>query len=54
MGGILVHANVMCSLSALGATMPYNPIHYSDRMSPENAHELMGFYMEVLVLGVIL
>ncbi len=23
-------------------------------MSPENAHKLMGFYTEVLVLGVIL
>ncbi len=42
-----------------------NPIHvvgnsltlyilYSACMSPENAHKLMGFYMEVLILGVIL
>ncbi len=23
-------------------------------MSPENTHKLMGFYMEVLILGVIL
>ncbi len=23
-------------------------------MSPENSHKLMGFYMEVLILGVIL
>ncbi len=22
-------------------------------MSPENTHELMGFYIEVLILGVI-
>ncbi len=25
---------------------------YSACMSPENAHKLMGFYMEVLILGV--
>ncbi len=31
---------------------PYTP--YSARMSPENAHKLMGFYMEFLILGVIL
>ncbi len=30
----------------------YTP--YSARMSPENTHKLMGFYMEVLVLGIIL
>ncbi len=30
----------------------YTP--YSARMSPENTHKLMGFYMEVLILGVIL
>ncbi len=24
---------------------------YSARMSPENSHKLMGFYMEVLILG---
>ncbi len=30
----------------------YTP--YSARMSPENAHKLMAFYMDVLVLGVIL
>ncbi len=23
-------------------------------MSPENTHKLMGFYMEVLILGVVL
>ncbi len=23
-------------------------------MSPENAHKLMGFYMEILILGIIL
>ncbi len=28
--------------------MPIAPI------SPENTHKLMGFYMEVLILGVIL
>ncbi len=27
---------------------------YSARVSPENTHKLMGFYMEVLILGVIL
>ncbi len=27
---------------------------YSARMSPKNTHKLMGFYMEVLILGVIL
>ncbi len=27
---------------------------YSARMSPENTHKLMGFYMEVLILGVML
>ncbi len=27
---------------------------YSARMSPENIHELMGFCMEVLILGVTL
>ncbi len=27
---------------------------YSARMSPENYHKLMEFYMEVLILGVIL
>ncbi len=26
----------------------------STRMSPESSHKLMGFYMEVLILGVIL
>ncbi len=31
---------------------PYTP--YSARVSPENTHKLMGFYMEVLMLGVIL
>ncbi len=30
----------------------YTP--YSARMSPENAHKLMEFYMEVLILDVIL
>ncbi len=25
---------------------------YSARMSPENTHKLMGFYMEGLILGV--
>ncbi len=29
----------------------YTP--YSTRMSPENTHKLMGFYMEVLILGII-
>ncbi len=29
------------------------PLTYSSRMSPENAHKLMGFYMEVLIPGVI-
>ncbi len=27
---------------------------YSARMSPETTHKLMGFYMEVLILGIIL
>ncbi len=27
--------------------------NYSARMSPENTHTLMGFYMEVIILGVI-
>ncbi len=27
---------------------------YSARMSPENTHTLMGFYMEVLILGITL
>ncbi len=26
---------------------------YSARMNPENVHKLMGFYMEVLILGII-
>ncbi len=30
----------------------YTP--YSARMSPENVNKLIGFYMEVLILGVIL
>ncbi len=30
----------------------YTP--YSARMSPENTHKLMRFYMDVLILGVIL
>ncbi len=25
---------------------------YSARMSPENTHKLMGFYMKVIILGV--
>ncbi len=32
-----------------------NTIHpIAARMSPENTHKLMGFYIEVLMLGVIL
>ncbi len=31
---------------------PYTP--YSARMSPETTHKIMGFYMEVLILGVTL
>ncbi len=27
---------------------------YSTCMRPENTHKLMGFYMEILILGVIL
>ncbi len=30
---------------------PYTPD--STHMSPENTHKLMGFYLEVLILGVI-
>ncbi len=30
----------------------YTP--YSTHMSPENTYKLMGFYMEVTLLGVIL
>ncbi len=29
----------------------YTP--YSARMNPENTHQLMGFYMEALILGII-
>ncbi len=32
----------------------HKPTPYSARMSPENTHKLMGFNMEVLILGVIL
>ncbi len=32
-----------------------NTIHsIAPRLSPEDTHKLMGFYMEVLILGVIL
>ncbi len=27
---------------------------HSTRMSPKNTHKLMGFYMEVLILGMVL
>ncbi len=37
--------------SCEGSDYRYTP--YSTRMSPENTHTLMGFYMEVLILGVI-
>ncbi len=35
-----------------GLDRHYTP--YSARMSPETTHKLMGFYMEVLILGAIL
>ncbi len=31
----------------------YHYTPYSPHRSPENTHKLMGFYMEVLILGVI-
>ncbi len=39
----LEHNNLLCQ--------PYTP--YSARMSPKNTHKLMGFCMEVLILGVV-
>ncbi len=32
----------------------YHYTPYSTRMSSETMHKLMGFYMEVFILGVIL
>ncbi len=39
----------LCDFESLTLYTPY-----STRMSPESTHKLMGFHMEVLVLGVIL
>ncbi len=60
----------LCSSNISRANTPYVPYimqapycmcceyvhytHYSTRMSPDNTHKLMGFYMEVLILGIIL
>ncbi len=44
---------IMCILASMtNCYYPYAP--YSARMSPENTHKIMAFYMEVLILGVIL
>ncbi len=39
-----LHVHVCCQIHTL----------YSTRMSPENTHKLVGFYMEVLILGITL
>ncbi len=36
----------------LGDAGHYHYTPYSARMSPENTYKLMGFYMDVLILGI--
>ncbi len=50
-----MHAYVRIVLASTGLYLMFvGQFAYSARMSPENTHKLMGFYMEVLILGIIL
>ncbi len=45
---------IIAFITILQMSYNYHYTPYSAHMSPENTHKLMGFYMEVLILGVML
>ncbi len=52
---VLAASHVLSNNTVIGHGLPLNPYTpFSTRMNPENTHKLMGFYMEVLILGIIL
>ncbi len=51
--GTTPHGKVRNNIIMQKTTSNYHYTPYSARMSQENTHKLMGFYMEVLILGVI-
>ncbi len=44
----------LCGLQLMWNTCGNRLLKHSARMCPENTRKLMGFYMEVLILGVVL
>ncbi len=51
-GGGVPRSDIRANKVVISRLKHHTP--YSARMSPENTHTLKGFYMEVLILGVIL